>query len=107
MDYFLRKFNGMKDGWIDFVVYKKMLLESLNNLILALELYLSEYVEKIEINQYNPDIASLTPTHVLSFNYTDTYRRVYDDAKAIAERKINIGKNQVLKVRYKDLINSC
>lgn len=58
---------------------KKTLLRDLNRLIKALEIYLAEYVGDLEIKNYNSDIAKLNPTHVLSFNYTNTYERVYDN----------------------------
>lgn len=61
-----------------FSFQKNKLLEDLNMLINALEIYLAEYVGKLPVNKYNPDIAALRPTHVLSFNYTDTYYRIYD-----------------------------
>ena len=58
---------------------KKMLLNDLNRLIKALEIYLAEYVGTLDIYNYNSDIAKLNPTHVLSFNYTNTYERIYDN----------------------------
>lgn len=64
---------------VAFSYNKKMLLNDLNRLIKALEIYLAEYVGTLEIYNYNSDIAKLNPTHVLSFNYTNTYERVYDN----------------------------
>lgn len=58
---------------------KEELLADLNKLIKALEIYLADYVGTLEVNIYNRDIAKLNPTHVLSFNYTNTYERVYDN----------------------------
>ena len=59
------------------------LLESLNKLIRLLEIYLYEYVEKLDCKYRLPDIFSETIDSVLSFNYTDTYRKYYDpDEKA-------------------------
>lgn len=58
---------------------KKKLLEDLKKIIEALEMYLVEYVGGIEILSYNPDIEKLTPHHIISFNYTNTYEKVYDN----------------------------
>lgn len=62
-------------------------LESdLSKLHRALEIYLSEYVEKIECELISPDIneitvqkgnQSVTLSIVLNFNYTDTFERLY------------------------------
>lgn len=56
---------------------KEMLLEDLNKMIRSLEIYLSDYVAKLEIEVYNPDIFKLAPDYVLNFNYTSTYRNLY------------------------------
>lgn len=52
--------------------------ESLNRLIRLLEIYLHEYIEKLECDFRLPEMENLTIDHVLSFNYTDTYRKYYD-----------------------------
>ena len=56
----------------------KLMLE-LNKLICALEIYLDDYVGGKEIILYNPDIAQIHPDNVISFNYTDTFRKVYGE----------------------------
>ena len=56
----------------------KLMLE-LNRLICALEIYLDDYVGGKEITLYNPDIAQIHPDNVISFNYTDTFRKVYGE----------------------------
>lgn len=53
------------------------LLEHLIKLIRALEIYLSDYVEKLECNCESPDIKKIRPDRVLSFNYTNTYEKIY------------------------------
>lgn len=50
----------------------------LNNLIRCLEIYLEEYVGSIDINLRSPDIDELKADYLLSFNYTDTYKRLYE-----------------------------
>ena len=56
---------------------KTRLLDDLNKLIRALEIYLCDYVEKLPVSFYNPDVFELTPHKILSFNYTNTYNQNY------------------------------
>ena len=58
------------------------LLYDLERLICALEIYIWDYIDftryyGTNIEYYNPDINEILPDAVLSFNYSDTYRRVY------------------------------
>lgn len=53
-------------------------LESLNKLIRLLEIYLHEYVEKLDCKYRINDLDGRGIDRVLSFNYTDTYRKYYD-----------------------------
>lgn len=55
----------------------KKLQENLENLIRCLELYLEDYVAKKDINYISPDIQGIKFDKVLSFNYTNTYERIY------------------------------
>lgn len=55
------------------------LLDGLNRITRLLEIYIVEYVEKIDVEKHLPDIEGFT--HVLSFNYTDTYEKNYDPDK--------------------------
>lgn len=57
--------------------------DDLDRLIRALEIYLSEFVHNITITNKNIDIENLNPDHILSFNYSDTYERVYGIGKNI------------------------
>ncbi len=50
----------------------------LERLIRALEIYISEFVHGITVIKKSVDIEKLSPDYVLSFNYSDTYERVYD-----------------------------
>lgn len=56
-----------------------ILLYDLKRLISALEIYICNYVGGRNIEYYNPDIVDINPDKVLSFNYSDTYKRVYAD----------------------------
>ena len=64
------------------ITYEKIrdeLYRDLQKLIRALEIYLVQYIEEQNIGLKVPEIEKLKPDHVLSFNYTDTYRKVYDE----------------------------
>lgn len=54
------------------------LLRDLYGLIRTLEIYLCEYIDKIKCSKILPDIQEIRFDKVLSFNYTDTYRKLYD-----------------------------
>lgn len=55
----------------------KKLQQHLNDLIRCLEIYLEDCVGKIDIEYVAPDIKNTKFDKVLSFNYTNTYERVY------------------------------
>ena len=83
--------------WFAKRTYKELrdlLLDDLNKLIRALEIYLCEYVQKIDIKVISPDIKDIAiqinsdtrtalPAKVLSFNYTNTFEKLYDKVKSI------------------------
>lgn len=63
------------------ITYRELrdrLLVDLYRLIRALELYLCQFVENIDIKGVLPDIQEIYFDKILSFNYTDTYRKIYD-----------------------------
>jgi len=60
-----------------FNYYKNKMLEDLNNLIRCFELYLEDCVRNIDNSLLSQDIYNLKIDKVLSFNYTDTYYRLY------------------------------
>lgn len=62
----------------------KLLLENdLNRLVRSLEIYISNDVFGLKIEKKLSDIQKLDIDHVLSFNYTDTYERIYGKGKEI------------------------
>lgn len=63
---------------LTFQEIRDKLYYDLNRLIRALEIYLADYVEKIECNRVSPDIEKMSFDKVLSFNYTKTYTKLYD-----------------------------
>lgn len=74
-----RVFRNIR-GIDDFI---KLLNTELERLTRALEIYISAFVGSITIQAKNPDIERLAPDHILSFNYSDTYERVYDIGKKL------------------------
>ena len=64
----------------EIITYKGLisrLKQDLNSIIRALEIYLTVYVAELDITNICKDIKNLNIDHVLSFNYTDTYKRLY------------------------------
>lgn len=61
---------------------KKMILD-LDSLIRVLEIYISGFINKIEGLQKNDDIKDINPDCVLSFNYSNTYERIYGQSNKI------------------------
>jgi len=59
------------------------LISDLDKLIRALEIYISEFVNSISVFDKNTDICNLNPDCVLSFNYSNTYERIYDKERKI------------------------
>lgn len=62
------------------ITYDKLieiLEEDLNKLIRALEIYICEYVEKINIIEKSPDIDKEEIDFILSFNYTHIFSKLY------------------------------
>lgn len=52
-------------------------VNDLKRMIHLLEIYLVDYVQKIKIAYFSPDIYELKPDRVISFNYTNTYEKIY------------------------------
>ena len=78
--------NKRFKDWFAEKTYKELrnvLLYDLHRLNRALEIYLTEYVEKIVKQKKSPDIDSLKIDNVLSFNYTDTFEKIYRNSKKI------------------------
>lgn len=55
----------------------------MDRLIRALEIYIAEFVHRIKIPRKSADIEKLNPDYVLSFNYSDTYERLYGIEKNV------------------------
>ena len=74
------------DQSVDIITYREIrdiLYKDLNKLIRAFEIYLDDYVDKIELMNRLEKIEKLEIDHVLSFNYSHTYQKYYDKTKKI------------------------
>ncbi len=60
-----------------------IMLYDLNRLIGALEIYIWDYVGHLNVEYYNPDIERINTDKVISFNYTNTFEKVYAHNKKI------------------------
>ena len=76
---------------------KRNLLKDLNRLRRGLEIYLSYYIERVNPETRLFEIESLDIQKVLSFNYTDTYQRLYEREKTVEydyiHGKVNLDSN--------------
>lgn len=74
--------GSLKQAFIDvpaIINFGNYLNSELEKLIRALEIYLAAFVRNIPVNEKSTDIEKISPDFILSFNYTDTYCRVYGD----------------------------
>ena len=74
---------------ISYKELRDILLADLNKLIRAFEIYLCDYVEKIEVQKKSPDIEGLEIDYILSFNYTHTYSHLYEIGARIEEPDVD------------------
>ena len=79
--------------------FASFLNTELDNLIRALEIYISYFINKIEVSRLSSDIEALKPDCVLSFNYSNTFERIYgvdkDIQYAYIHGKADISKNVI------------
>ena len=86
---------------IEVITYREIrdiLYRDLNKLIRAFEIYLDDYVDKIEPTNSLEKIEKLEIDHVLSFNYSHTYQKYYGKSKNIQYDYIHgeaVGNNTV------------
>lgn len=76
--------------------FASFLNTELDKLIRALEIYISYFINKIEVSRLSSDIEALEPDCVLSFNYSNTYERIYGVEKNIQYAYIH-GKAEISK----------
>lgn len=75
------KFNGVYFDMRPISRYRKQFLDDLNRITRCLEIYLSDYINNLPVSKKLPDIVGLKVDKVLSFNYTNTYERLYGKNK--------------------------
>lgn len=80
------------------------LQSELDKLIRALEIYIAGFVENIPLSERSPDIEKLKPDHILSFNYSNTYERLYGTGKDIQYNYIHGKANLQSNVRTCNLV---
>lgn len=74
--------------------FASFLYTELERLTRALEIYISGFINTKKISQKNPDIEKINPDYILSFNYSNTYERVYGTGKNIVYNYIH-GKAEI------------
>lgn len=78
-DSFINKFyDKYKSDEINMERITKKLRNNLNDLIRCFEIYLEDFVKNIDISQLSLDIYNLNVDKILTFNYTNTYQKLYD-----------------------------
>lgn len=75
-----KKYYGLQKTYKDI---RDDLLNDLNRLIRAFEIYLDGVVKRIRITKKSPDIAELEIDGILSFNYTQTFSGLYKESKKL------------------------
>lgn len=70
--------SKLRDLHMSYEKLSNVMDESLNDLIRAFEIYLCAFVSKINIMKISLDIKELSVDKIMSFNYTDTYEKIYD-----------------------------
>lgn len=75
--------------------YKSKMLKDLNDLIRCFEIYLEDCVRNIDKQLLSPDIYDLKIDCLLSFNYTDTYSRLYSCKNRNIEYDYIHGKSKI------------
>lgn len=91
---------SMKEAFRNYITlnaFATLLDKDLGRLIRALEIYIIKFVGNVPVERKNVDIDRLNPDHVLSFNYSNTYERVYGKEKEVEydyiHGKADINKN--------------
>lgn len=67
-------------------------IQDLARMIRLLEIYLCDYVQQLTILYFSPDIFELNPDRIISFNYTNTYEKIYSYKRNITKYNYIHGK---------------
>lgn len=79
--------------------------EDLERIICAYEIYVTKYINKRKIYWYTNDIKPFNPDYVLSFNYSNTFERMYGEKYNVDYCYVH-GKAQLLEVDQDKLNNN-
>lgn len=86
-EYLLEEPFGSKNFKVNIDKIVEELFEDLCNLAEMLKIYLSEFVEKaicnIPKNDLNEWVKAYSPKYIISFNYTDTYEKLFSNESVI------------------------
>ena len=93
-----------RDSSMSYKGLRDVMYDNLNKLIRALEIYLCAFVSHINNMKVSPDIEDIKIPQIINFNYTDTYKKIYDPKEKAkydyihgkAERKNSIEKNNMV-----------
>jgi len=80
----------------DYNIGRKIILDDLNQLIRCLEIYVEDCLGKYKVEYVSPDIQDIKFDKILSFNYTDTYRKVYQPNREAIDCNFIHGKANTL-----------
>ena len=61
--------------------FREKAFEDLERLTRAFELYLVAFVETIPLEKKIPELLTINPDYVITFNYTNTYEKLYNKGK--------------------------
>lgn len=75
--------NAIYSSLTRFDKYIKKMTVDLDRLIRTLEIYICEFINKIDGFSQNDDIKGINPDCVLSFNYSNTYERIYGQSNKV------------------------
>ena len=79
-----KKLNpGKPEEMVPVDQFAASLYSELERFIRALEVYIAGFVQEIAVERKSPDTEHLQPDRVLSFNYSNTYERVYGAGRDI------------------------
>ena len=81
-DVFLFRHRGLGNQkerrHITYEELRNTLIQDLQDLIWAFDIYLYDFIENMQCEKISLDMKDKCFDNVLSFNYTDTYKRIYD-----------------------------
>lgn len=62
-------------------IFRNNIFDWLNKISIALEMYVSNFVNETQIEFYSPDIVDFDADKIITFNYSNIYEKIYSSAK--------------------------